>query len=196
MSAISHEPLGFATTSLAPARTAWPPDRSIVVAAAKGDRRAMAELLTEAHPRVLSFLRGMGLRREAAEDVSADVAEAVVKGIFRLRDPVAFEAWFWSVARNQLRSWFRSQRRARRNEQVMMAPATPEDWAIERDDHGRIRQAMAALSLNDRQLLWLREVEGLAYEELATRFGSSAATIRVACHRARQRLQVAYNALD
>jgi RNA polymerase sigma-70 factor (ECF subfamily) len=195
VSAISHDPIGIAAWTSTQVSD-WPPSVAIVEAAARGNRQAMALLLTEGHPRVVAFMRGVGLRQEAAEDVAAEVAEAVVKGLAGLRDPKAFEAWFWSVARNRLRSWFRIQKRDLRLEHVAVAPATPEDWVMDRDDHGRIRQAMAALSLNDRQLLWLREVEGLNYAELATRLGSSAATIRVACHRARHRLQVAYNALD
>jgi RNA polymerase sigma-70 factor (ECF subfamily) len=156
----------------------------------------MAALLRDGHPRLVAFFRGIGLNKEASEDLAAEVSEAVVTGLARLRHPEAFEAWFWSLARNRVRSWFRSQKRATRKERVMVSPATPEDWVVERDEHGRIRQAMSTLSLNDRQLLWLREVEGLAYTELATRLGSSAATIRVACHRARQRLHSAYTALD
>ncbi len=63
-------------------------------------------------------------------------------------------------------------------------------------EHDLIRQAMASLSLKDREILWLREVEGLEYEEIGTRLGATVGTVRVACHRARKRLEEAFQRLD
>jgi RNA polymerase sigma factor (sigma-70 family) len=51
---------------------------------------------------------------------------------------------------------------------------------------------MSQLSTRDRQLLWLREVEGLSYDDIGSRLGATVGTVRVACHRARQRLEEVY----
>ena len=48
------------------------------------------------------------------------------------------------------------------------------------------------ITMKDRELLWLREVEGLSYEEIGGRLSAAAGTVRVACHRARKRLERAY----
>jgi RNA polymerase sigma-70 factor (ECF subfamily) len=74
----------------------------------------------------------------------------------------------------------------------MISPSTPEEISIEGDEHRRIRMALSQIPVKDRELLWLREVEGLEYDDIAIRFGSSASTIRVACHRARRRLEAVY----
>ena len=63
---------------------------------------------------------------------------------------------------------------------------------MEGDEHRRIRLALENLSPKDRELLWLREVEGLEYDDIARRLGATAGTVRVACHRARRRLEAAY----
>jgi RNA polymerase sigma-70 factor (ECF subfamily) len=139
----------------------------------------------------MAFYSGIGLDRHEAEDLAAETAEAVVTGIGRLRAPQAFEAWFWSVARNRVRTLFRRRKTVAPSE-AMISPATPEEKAIERDEHRQIWSALSKLSMKDRQLLWLREVEGLEYSEIGSRLGSSPATIRVACHRARQRLEAFY----
>jgi RNA polymerase sigma-70 factor (ECF subfamily) len=139
----------------------------------------------------MAFLMGLGLDRHMAEEIASETCEGVVVGIGRLRAPQAFEAWFWAVARNRLRTGFRRRRRAQPVE-AEISPATPEDSALEKEEHSRIREAMAELSQRDRELLWLREVELLSYEEIGSRLGAAVGTIRVACHRARRRLEDIY----
>ena len=83
-------------------------------------------------------------------------------------------------------------RRPDRYEPVTPAASGPEERAIDADDHSRIRGALTMLSVKDRELLWLREVEGLSYEEIGGRLSAATGTIRVACHRARKKLEQAY----
>lgn len=151
----------------------------------------MAEILTLGHPRVVAFFIGLGLDPHAADELGAETAEAVVRGIHRLREPQAFEAWFWSIARNRLRNYYRSRRTGKAVD-AMISPANPEEISIEREEHRRMLSALAQLSLRDRELLWLREVEELDYDLIGHRFGSSSATVRVALHRARKRLEEIY----
>lgn len=169
----------------------WPPESETVRAAMDGDRAAFSAILSEGHPRLIAFLIGVGLRRTDADEVAAETAESVVKSLGRLRAPEAFEAWFWSIARNRLRSFYR--RRSRREPtDALVSPSTPEELWVVRDEHLRILAALHQLSPRDRELIWLRVVEGLEYEEISGRFGSSEGTVRVAIHRAKKRLEEIY----
>ena len=96
------------------------------------------------------------------------------------------------IVRNRLKGWIRVNRRPRRYEPANATVAGPEERAIDADDHSRIKGALSMLTERDRELLWLREVEGLTYGEIGGRFGAATGTIRVACHRARKRLERAY----
>jgi RNA polymerase sigma-70 factor (ECF subfamily) len=140
---------------------------------------------------VVAFYLGLGLDLHNADELAAETAEAIVKGVPRLREAQAFEAWFWSIARNRLRNFYRTRRSARPTD-AMISPATPEELSIEREEHRRILAALAQLSPRDRELLWLREVEGLDYGEIGGRIGSAIGTVRVAIHRARRRLEEIY----
>ncbi len=160
-------------------------------AGGRGDTSSLSVIMRGGFPRLIAFYLGVGLGRHEAEELSAETCEAVVTRIDRLRAPEAFEAWFWSIARNRLRTLFR-RRRAARPTDAMVSPSTPEEISIEGDEHRRIRIALISLSPKDRELLWLREVEGLEYEDIASRFGVAAGTVRVACHRARRRLEAIY----
>jgi len=164
----------------------------VVKAAHNGDRDSLGRLCEIIHPRLIGFYRYSGLTAHEAEDLSGDVIEDVITRLSSVRKTKAFDAWMWSIARNRLKGWIRVNRRPKRYEPSNATVAGPEERAIDADDHSRIGQALSKLTEKDRELLWLREVEGLTYGEIGGRFGAATGTIRVACHRARKRLERAY----
>ena len=164
----------------------------VVSAAHNGDRDSLARLCKLVHPRLIGFYRYSGLTTDEAEDLSGDVIEDIITRLTSLRNTKAFDAWMWSIGRNRLKGWIRVNRRPSRFEPTTPAASGPEERAIDADDHSRIRGALTMLSMKDRELLWLREVEGLSYEEIGGRLSAATGTIRVACHRARKKLEQAY----
>ncbi len=164
----------------------------VVAAARDGNRESLGRLCTLIHPRLIGFYRYSGLTAYEAEDLAGDVVEDVITRLATLRSPKAFDAWMWSIGRNRLKGWIRVNRRPDRFEPASPAASGPEERVIDADDHSRIRGALTMLSVKDRELLWLREVEGLSYEEIGGRLSAATGTIRVACHRARKKLEQAY----
>ena len=164
----------------------------VVNAAHNGDRDSLGRLCEIIHPRLIGFYRYSGLTAHEAEDLSGDVIEDVITRLSSLRNTTAFDAWMWSIGRNRLKGWIRVNRRPSRYEPVNPTVAGPEERAIDAADHSRIKGALSMLTEKDRELLWLREVEGLTYGVIGGRFGAATGTIRVACHRARKRLERAY----
>jgi RNA polymerase sigma-70 factor (ECF subfamily) len=75
-------------------------------------------------------------------------------------------------------------------------PTPPDETVIAREEHADIRQALKSLSAADRDLLWMRDIEGLGYKDIGGRLGAATGTIRVRCHRARQRLGTAYEEIN
>ncbi len=164
----------------------------VVVAARDGNQESLGRLCTLIHPRLIGFYRYSGLTASESEDLAGDVVEDVITRLATLRSPKAFDAWMWSIGRNRLKGWIRVNRRPDRYEPATPAASGPEEQAIDADDHSRIRGALTMLNVKDRELLWLREVEGLSYEEIGGRLSAATGTIRVACHRARKKLEQAY----
>lgn len=170
----------------------WPPGLVDIERAAHGDRTALHEILAAGYPKLASFYRGLGLNRSDAEDLAADACEAIVGGLGRLRDPAAFEAWFWAIGRNRFRGMLRRKRRDSVVEPMTVPAELPGDRLEAAEDHSEIRRALERVSPRDRELLWLREVVGLTYDEIANRHAVAAGTVRVSLHRARRRLEKAY----
>ncbi len=173
----------------------WPPSVTTVTAARDGDREALGRILTDGWPRLVAFYRGMGLSHAEAEDVASEACEGMVRTLRRLREPEAFEGWFWTVARNRLRTALRRRGRVAR-ELDPGAVADPGELAVEADEHRSVRIALMALSVRDREILWLREVEGLSHAEIGGRLGIAVGAVRVAALRARRRLQEHYRELE
>ncbi|MFP3914381.1 MAG: RNA polymerase sigma factor [Actinomycetota bacterium] len=174
----------------------WPPSPEDVVLARDGDMDAMGRVLGAGHPRLLAFYHGVGMPPDLVGEIVADALEGMVRNFPKLRDPVAFEGWFWAIARNRMRTAIRRYRSNRKPHDAFVSPSTPEEKAMIRHEHDVIRAALDLLAPRDRELLWLRDVEGLEYEEIGTRLGASLGTVRVACHRARKRLEEAFVRLE
>lgn len=172
----------------------WPPPPELVARAAAGDEIALATIVTLGHPRLVGFFRAAGA--DDPEDLAADVVVSVVRNLPRLRRAAAFEGWFWAIARARFRTWLRRRRRPQRHEPPGPPPPEPPEVVETAAEHRRIVEALEALTADERALLWLREVEGLSYAQLAGRLGASAGTVRVAAHRARRKLRRAYDALE
>ncbi len=174
----------------------WPPPVDLVDLAKTHDPQAVGALFSAGYPRLIGFYRVAGVPPADAEDLAADTVEAMVKSLPKLRASIAFEAWFWAIARTKLRSWIRRKQRGAPEARPDPEPSTPEEQFELAEEHGTIVTALDTLSPRDRELLWLREVEGLSYEEIGGRIKAAAGTVRVACHRARQRLLDAYQQVE
>ena len=67
--------------------------------------------------------------------------------------------------------------------------ATPELFLVRSDAADSLHRALHALSVHDREVLILREVEQLSYEEIALSIGAPVGTVMSRLSRARKRMQ-------
>ena len=174
----------------------WPPTPEAVRAAQNGDGSVLTTIATAAIPKLVSFYRGLGMRQHDAEDLAGDTCEALVKGLPRLRNPQTFEAWFWRVARSKFYDQLRRKQRGAPPVERDAVHEDPSEGLVMADEHADVRTAFAGLSVRDRELLWMREVAGLPYTDVAGRFSLKQGAARIAVMRARQRLAEALSELE
>jgi RNA polymerase sigma-70 factor (ECF subfamily) len=105
-------------------------------------------------------------------------------------------AWLLAIVRNTCYDWLRrhrpSETSASFDEEVHSAvdqSPTPEDLLIEQADRLRLRDALETLPLSWREVLILRELEGLSYKEIADVAGIKMGTVMSRLARARAGLQ-------
>jgi RNA polymerase sigma-70 factor (ECF subfamily) len=105
-------------------------------------------------------------------------------------------AWLLAIVRNTCYDWFRRNRpsevSASFDEEVHSAvdqSPTPEDSLMEQADRRLLRDALETLPLAWREVLILRELEGLSYKEIADVAGIKMGTVMSRLARARAGLQ-------
>jgi RNA polymerase sigma-70 factor, ECF subfamily len=132
-----------------------------------------------------------------AQDV---VQEAFLRGFkffggFRGGDS---RAWLLRIVRNSFYDWLRKQRRTKLetpfDEQVHEAAAVspgPDAALLAKADKEMVNQAIEALPVEYREVLVLRELEGLAYKEIADIAALPIGTVMSRLARAREQLRQA-----
>lgn len=180
------------------------PDDDLIRATLGGDEAAFRELVERYKARAFGVAAGIVGDRDDAMDV---VQESFVKAYYNLKEfrfGANFYTWFYRLLVNQaIDRWRRSARSAEvpleegwLSEEVsppgsVAYPRTPEELAANRELGDAIQRAVAALPEYHRAVILLREVEGMAYEEIASVLGCSVGTVMSRLHYARGKLKEA-----
>ena len=156
-----------------------------------GDRRAFEDLVRTQQHRVYGLaLRMLGNATEA-QDVAQEVFIRAHRGLAEFRGDAQISTWLYTIAsRLCLNRLAGSERRlARHGEEVLgrLPDVRPgPDEALERGElEEALHRAIAELDEERRVVVVLRDVEGLAYEEIAEILALPIGTVRSRLHRAR-----------
>jgi RNA polymerase sigma-70 factor (ECF subfamily) len=165
-------------------------ERVLVVRLQAGDEAAFVELAERYGPRLRYYLRKLLGDADGAEDALQEVWLDVFRGGSRLADPAAFPAWIYRIARDRA---YRELRRLSRAPQTLAEEAAA-DFASEEEefsaeDAERIHAALDQLPSEQREVLVLRFVESMSYEQIAGVVGSPVGTIRSRIHYAKRALR-------
>jgi RNA polymerase sigma-70 factor, ECF subfamily len=139
--------------------------------------------------RVRRYFLLRGLDAATAEDLTQNVFVKVYRQAGELREAAAFYGWLFAIARNELLSyWRREQPRQMRTESL--SEQTPQSLQIEPEATATLRMMdlLNALEPPERDLVVLRFVEGLSYEELAAALKLPLGTIKWRIFNARKKL--------
>jgi RNA polymerase sigma-70 factor (ECF subfamily) len=180
------------------------PDEALIRAVLGGDQEAFRELMERYKQRAFHVAQGITGNPDDALDV---VQEAFVKAYYNLKEfrfGANFYTWFYRLLVNQaIDRWRKSSRsqtvsldEAWLSEGVSppdstVYPRTPEDLAQNRQLSDALTRAIAELPEYHRAVILLREVDGLAYEEIAKALHCSVGTVMSRLHYARAKLKEA-----
>jgi RNA polymerase sigma-70 factor (ECF subfamily) len=155
-----------------------------------GDERAFEEIVAAYGPRLRYYLLKQLGSPEAADDVVQEVWLDVYRGVVRLRRPAAFRAWIYRVARDRA---FRVLRRARvpcqLADEAEIAATEVEENSFSAEDAQRVHAAIDRLSPLHREVVLLRFIEDLPYDEIAQITGCPPGTVKSRIHHAKRLLR-------
>jgi RNA polymerase sigma-70 factor (ECF subfamily) len=175
-----------------------------MVAQCLGGDGAAWEVLVEKHRRrVFNIAYKFTGRHDRAEDLSQEIFLRIFKNLSKFDPAADFSKWLASVARNHCIDNYRSTRREQRTMvddglafDLAVAPLSTDPLrAIEASEAKEVlRRGLALLPEKLREAVVLRDLKGLAYEEMAVRLCLPVGTIKSRINRGREELARALRA--
>jgi RNA polymerase sigma-70 factor, ECF subfamily len=168
--------------------------QTLVVRCQVGDRKAVEELFLRYNRALGYYLRRM-LDQTDVADVQQEVWLTVIRRITQLRNPEAFVVWLYQIARNQAAKRLSARHSAAPLEEGDDVEKSAGDIEPEFSpiDAAQIHEELAHLSATHREVLLLRFMENLSYEQIAEVINCHVGTVRSRLHYAklalRQRLE-------
>lgn len=165
-------------------------ERVLVLRCQAGDARAFAEIVSRYDRRLRAYVGKLSGDAGTVDDVLQDVWLDVFRDVAKLRDPGALGGWLYRVARD------RSYRILRRRG-VLLRPigeadavATAADGTQpDADDASLVRASLDRLAPPHRDVLWLRFVERMSYQQIANVVGCGLGTVRSRIFHAKRALR-------
>jgi RNA polymerase sigma-70 factor (ECF subfamily) len=189
------------------------PDAELLARARTGEEQAFMALVARYHSTMLHLARSFVPSEAIAEEVVQDTWVAVLRGLERFEGRSTFKTWLLQILVNRARSTGVRERRS-----VAVGDATPavdrsrfdgggawmsppEHWVEDSDDRllaeglaDQIKESLEALPSRQREVVMLRDIDGLSGQEVSEALDISEANQRVLLHRGRSRLRAALEA--
>lgn len=165
---------------------------------------AFAELLRRYQSHVDRILYHLAPDWQDRADLAQEVWIRVYRNIKRLNEPVKFRGWLSRIATNLFYDELRKRKRVsysisldapRRVEDgeidwdIVSDYPSPDETLATREFYEYLKLAISDLPEAFRTTIVLREIEGMAYEEIAEMTGVSLGTVKSRIARARAKLQ-------
>ncbi|MBK7755012.1 MAG: sigma-70 family RNA polymerase sigma factor [Deltaproteobacteria bacterium] len=180
-------------------------DEELVRRFGSGDRSAFSELVRRYQSRVYSLCFRWLRDPAKAEEVAQDVFIALYKSLADFRGESKLSTWIFRVATNHCKNRlvYGNRRREDRHESIdapvggdddgpvkqYAIDAPGPDASINRAEASKLLQAaLDALDEDQREIVLLRDVDDLSYEEIAELLQLPKGTVKSRLHRARAEL--------
>ncbi len=177
-------------------------DSELVSEARKGSQRAYAEIVERYQRPLFSLVVRMVKAPELAEDLCQEAFVKAFKALDSYDDGRKFSSWLFKIAHNTTIDHLRRKRlqfesldgdeesdRPSHAQTVADEKALSPEMSAQSSDLGRVLElAIDQLREDYREVIVLRFVEGLAYQEIADITGLPLGTVKTNIHRARKDL--------
>lgn len=173
-------------------------DREIVQRVLAGDSSAFAELVRKYQDKVMRHCFAMLSNSSDAEDAAQEVFVKAFRGLRNFKSNSAFSTWLFRITANHCTDELRRSARARTvgwesltRPQLRLAEASsamPADVAVPVEQAQLLKLVLAELPREQREVLLLRELYGLSYEEIARSTNCTVDSVKARLRRVREKL--------
>jgi RNA polymerase sigma-70 factor (ECF subfamily) len=174
-------------------------EKQLVRLAQEGSPAAFEELVAKYQSKVFSMAMSFTRNREAADDLTQEVFLKAYLALPRFHGRSEFGTWLYRVSMNHIKDYLRKKSRAKEVSlddvrEISFSDKEQTDRAdAERETEARrtlVREFVQGLPEKYRVILTLRDIQGLAYEDISRILRLSPGTVDSRLHRARRMLRV------
>ncbi len=168
-------------------------DKSLVARCREGNDDAWRELVDRFGPRVYAIAYHFTMKREDAEELSQEIFLKVFENLHRYDGGFPLVAWILSVSRNLCIDRYR--RRKRENSfrfasdeavtTLLKSEDDPASMALKKERTKLLFSALAEIPEDLAEILVLRDLNGLAYDEIGKALELPEGTVKSRLFRAR-----------
>ena len=177
-------------------------DWALVERACAGDMWAFEDLVIKYQGAIVSFCHRMVGSQQEAEDIAQECFIRLYRALPRLRPKAKFSTFLFGIARNLSLNEIRNSKRRGRDKAVSLTQDDFSEYSIEdkrlgtervlrlQEIEDALEKAISQLSPEFREVLLLREFQGMDYETIAGILKCRKGTLKSRLARAREQLRV------
>lgn len=177
-------------------------EHALIRQAQQGDQNAFAALMETYQKPIFNLAYRMAGNPQDAEELCQTAFFNAWRGLSHFQFDSSFFTWLYRLTKNACIDFIRHEKRRMvvlntvsiqdEDGPVTQLPdhgATPEEAALQGDLHQILQQGLATLSPEHRDILLMREMEGLSYQEISEAVGLELGTVKSRIARARLALR-------
>jgi RNA polymerase sigma-70 factor (ECF subfamily) len=182
-------------------------DQALIAALKQGDGEAFRSLVLKYERQVYNHCLRMVYDEEESYDLTQEIFLRVYRNIGNYQHNFTFYTWLYRITVNCCIDYLRKRKRQppcvslsqpgpgestrepAREQDFPDETYLPDKSALNRELGQVLERALAKLSVKLREIIVLKEVEGLSYEEIAEILNCSRGTVKSRLFRARERLK-------
>lgn len=177
-----------------------PDEKQVVIKAAAGDPDAFEQLVITHQKRIYNLALKMTGNPEDASDMTQEAFLKAYRGLGGFNMESSFSTWLYRLASNVCIDFIRKRNKRsvvslnsggdeERELEITDTRYEPSGLAERRQERADIQSAIDSLDSEHRQVLMLREIMGLSYQEISDITKVKQGTVKSRIARARERLR-------
>ena len=181
--------------------TPIPDDRSLIEAVKKGDKQAFSALTKKWYKPIYRYAHGLLRDEHLAAEATQDVFIQAYRAIAKFEHRAKFSTWLYRITRNHCLNLLDYHKRRHRKaheplegknperpRELPVDVSNPEQNSLEQQQQALLYAALSKLKPSFQEILLLRDLQELSYEEISSLTELPVGTIKSRLHRARNDL--------
>ena len=156
----------------------------------RADRNRFSSIVSEFSQPLYCYVRRIVVSHEDAEDILQETFIKVYRHLWQLRDETRLKSWIYRIATNEALAFIKKRipldEGGERLTELLMAS---EYVDFTREAEIKLQKALNTLSPQQRTVFCLKYYDDMDYAQIAEITGSSADTLKVSYHNAKERIK-------